>query len=185
MNNKLQSALSWFGSATGVAVPALGFFKDFAPPIFPAIGLILVPISSAIIYFVGANKSLRTNSRLLKRSMWLVGVGVSLIFVYIIALPNWSVQIPGSDKHLQIGFGTANWSLTAIGKQDKRAIPDATPEKLLMAEAAFTHDGVIGVWASWTVALAGSVLLLSYFCGFVAWTSGFACLAKHRSNAQL
>jgi hypothetical protein len=117
--------------------------------------------------------------------MWLVGVGVSLIFVYIIALPNWSVQIPGSDKHLQIGFGTANWSLTAIGKQDKQVIPDATPEKLLMAEAAFTHDGVIGVWTSWTVALAGSVLLLSYFCGFVAWTSGFACLAKHRSNAQL
>jgi hypothetical protein len=183
VNNKYQAALAWFASAAGAGVPAWSFFTHYNPPIFPAVGLLLAPVSAALIVFAGAQR--RGGSRkMLKGGMILVGVGFVLILAYGVALSQWTVFEPQHyQTRFQIGFGLADWSLTSVGLSDKKEIPAPTPEQLMMAEAAFSPEGAEKIWSAWSITSAGALLLAFYCLGFVLWTSGFAWLAKFKAES--
>jgi hypothetical protein len=83
---------------------------------------------------------------------------------------------PEKDKRVQIGFGTANWSLTDVGKKWTTDHPSITAEEIAAREAAFDQGRVFIVWPTWSVYLAGTCLILLYFIAFGLWTSGFAIL---------
>jgi hypothetical protein len=182
MNSKLQSSLAWFASATGTVVPAWGFFKNWAPPLFPVIGILLAPMSAALIYFVSQQRT--AGSKLLRIGMTLLGLGIVQIIAYVVLLPQWAVMDPAENHWYQVGFGLSDWSLTDVGRFDKARVPDATAGHLMLIEAAFSPDGPKKIWKPWSIAAAGTVLLLLFVGGFIFWTSGFACLAKHKSSVQ-
>jgi hypothetical protein len=48
-------------------------------------------------------------------------------------------------------------------------------------EAAFTQDRVAMLWRTWSIYVAGLILIALYFFGFIAWASGFALFARQRS----
>src|SRR5436305_9386084 len=152
MNNKFQAALGWFASATGAAVPAWGFFKNVVPPIFPVIGLILAPVSAAIIYVI-AVQSVRSMRKLIRRGVLFLICGILFIFAYAIVLPQWTVLEPQERRsRFQVGFGLADWSLTTrVGLPDKQKNPDATPETLMMIETAFSPQGPEKIWKAWSI----------------------------------
>lgn len=112
-----------------------------------------------------------------------LGAAIFLLAAYVLLLQFTSVASPqGGVARYQIGFGTADWSLTERGRHWKEKDPNVTPLKILMNEASFSQELVGELWQTWTIYLAGSCLIVVYFVGFLLWTIGFAVLAKHRGK---
>ena len=79
----------------------------------------------------------------------------------------------------QIGFGRADFSLSEPGLKIKQGKPTATKQELLLRGPGFRRGGPHIVWRSWSIYLAGSLLIVLYIATFLFWSVGFTFLARH------
>lgn len=183
----LKTGGNWLGAASGVGVPAFTFFSSFPPPLFPSVSLISAALSGAILFITLACNSKAdgpdpTLPRIVKQGKRFLFFSVPLIVVYILLLQFTTVPIPTDPStRLQIGFGTFDWTLTEAAREWMNSSSSMTPIQMIKNEAAFTQDRIAILWHTWSVYVAGFLLIALYFAGFVTWTRGFALLAKHRS----
>lgn len=186
----LKTGGQWLGAASGVGVPAFTFFSSFPPPLFPSVSLISAALSSAILLIAlawnpKADGPDQTLPRIVRQGKRFLFWSVPLLIVYILLLQFTTVPIPTEPStRLQIGFGTFDWTLTEAARDWKSSNPSLTVTQMIKYEAAFTQDRIAILWQMWSVYLAGFLLIVLYFSGFVTWTSGFALLAKQRSISQ-
>lgn len=183
-NESLKTGGQWIGAATGAGIPAASFFTTLTPPLFPSVSVLTTALSSAIL-LVAALWRPRSEARThpipksaILGSRFLV-IAVVLLIGYVLLLQFTTVTGPEGTRY-QIGFGTADWSLTDHGRQWKQSNPAVTAEQLLMYEG-LAQDRVSIIWAISSVYVSGSLVILLYFLGFICWTLGFALLAKHRA----
>ena len=174
--------LSWFATFSGLVIPGYStFFKKLVPPLFPEIGWITAGLAAATVFAVYSlrppGQSPTRRRKLAKRGVALVATSVILLVAFLITLRAWTVKHPRNDTVYQIGFRTASWSLTVAGKRDLHHRPAATPEELMFMEAAFHSAGPAKIWVSWSIYLAGFIILVLYLFGFVSWSAGFATFA--------
>jgi len=183
----LKAGGQWLGAGAGAGVPAFTFFFSFPPPLFPGISLISAALSSAILLIALAwnpkvQGSDHTLPRIVKQGKWFLILSIPLLIAYILLLQFTTVPIPTeSGTRLQIGFGKLDWTLTEAAKDWKISDPSLTVTQMIKNEAAYTQDRLAILWKTWSVYVAGLLLILLYLSGFITWTGGFALLAKHRS----
>ncbi len=186
----LKTGGQWLGAASGVGVPAFTFFSSFPPPLFPSVSLISAALSGAILLIAlawnpKADGPDQTLPRIVRQGKRFLFWSVPLLIVYILLLQFTTVPIPTEPStRLQIGFGTFDWTLTEAARDWKSSNPSLTVTQMIKKEAAFTQDRIAILWQTWSVYLAGFLLIVLYFSGFVTWTSGFALLAKQRSREK-
>ena len=185
----LKTGGHWLGAASGAGVPAFTFFSSFPPPLFPSVSLISAALSGAILFIAliwkpKAERQDQTLPRILKQGMRVLILSVLLLIVYILLLQFTTVPVPiptQPSTRLQIGFGMSDWTLTGAGRDWKSSNSSLTVEQMIRNEAAFTQDRIGILWQTWSIYLAGFLLIAFYFLAFIAWTSGFALLAKQRT----
>jgi amino acid transporter len=173
--SQLTKSLSWFAGFTGAAVPAFSsFFQKLIPPDYPWIGYLIAGIAAATLAGVAA-----ASPKTASRGLWFIGASVVVLIAYLTALNLWTVpDLQGKDVRYQIGFRTATWSLTNAGRLDLEKQPAATPEDLMLTEAAYHPGGPTIIWSAWSIVATGLLSLVLYLAGFVLWTAGFAVLAR-------
>jgi len=183
----LKTGAQWLGAASGVGVPAFTFFSSFPPPLFPSVSLISAALSGAIFVTALAWRPKedgpdQTLPRIVKQGKWFLFLSIPLLIAYILLLQFTTVPIPTKPStRLQIGFGMFDWTLTETARDWKSSTPSLTVTRIIKNEAAFTQDRIAILWRTWSVYLAGFLLIVLYFSAFVTWTSGFALFAKQRS----
>ena len=186
----LKTGGQWLGAASGVGVPAFTFFSSFPPPLFPSVSLIIAALSSAILLIAlawnpKADGPDQTLPRIVKHGKRFIFLSIPFLIAYILLLQFTTLPMPTEPStRLQVGFGKFDWSLTEAGRAWKRSNPSLTVTQMVKNEAAFTQDRVAILWQTWSVYLAGFLLIALYFSGFITWASGFALLAKQRSISQ-
>ena len=182
---KWRTGASWVGGSLGVGVPGYAFFTSYPPPLFPMMSLIsAVPAAILLIELARRPRTEQQTDELprdVKKAAFLIGAGLLLLVLYGL-LFNFTTITASSDKHLQIGFGRANWSLTDAGKNWVQAQPSITVLEMVKNEAAFDQDRLAILWTTWSIYSAGGSLILLYFSGFILWTIGFAILAKRDTH---
>jgi hypothetical protein len=174
--------LSWFATFSGLAIPGYStFFRKLVPPLFPEVGWITAGVGAATVFAVYSlrprGRQTHHTRRLTKRGVVLVATSVVLLAGFLIALRAWTVRHPRGEAIYQIGFRTAPWSLTAAGQTDLEHLPSATPEDLMLMEAAYGDGGAAKIWKSWSIYTAGAVTLFLYLFGFITWSAGFSTFA--------
>lgn len=176
----MKKLISWVGGLGVVGVPAWSFFSSYAPPLFPGVTLIVAALSGAIWAAVKLPKrsgATQIAKERVKAALILIAAATVLIIAYILLLQFTGLPIPPEkEKRVQIGFGTANWSLTDVGRKWKSEHPAWTAEEIAEREAAFDQGRVFIVWNTWSVYCAGLGLIILYFVAFALWGSGFAIL---------
>jgi len=186
----LKTGGQWLGAASGVGVPAFAFFSSFPPPFLPSISLISAALSGAILVIAVAWKPKadgqnQTLPRIVKQGKRFLSLSVPLLIGYILLLQFTTVPMPTQPStRLQIGFGMLDWTLTEAAKDWKSSNPSLTVAQMIKNEAAFTQDRIGILWQTWSIYIAGFLLIVLYLSAFIAWTSGFALLAKQRSISQ-
>ena len=186
----LKTGGQWLGAGSGVGVPAFTFFSSFPPPLFPGISLISAALSTAILLIALAwnpkvTEPDHTLPRIVKQGKRFLFWSVPLLIAYILLLQFTTVPLPTeSGTRLQIGFGTLDWTLTEAARDWKSLNPSLTVTQMIKNEAAFTQDRIAILWKTWSVYIAGFLLIVLYFSVFITWTSGFALLAKQRSISK-
>ena len=185
--SKLESAANWVGAGTGVSVPALTFFQNYTPPLFPQVWLLLTALSGALLYVLttgspkAGSASIETLQRLSRRAVTWIGVALACMIVYVLLLHYCTVMDPQKGTvRFQIGFGTAAWSLTESGRKLASALSNPSPDDLMMAEGSYVPGGPEKIWTAWSTLVAGIALILFYLAAFIAWTTGFGLLIRHR-----
>jgi hypothetical protein len=184
----LKTGGHWLGATSGAGVPALTFFSSFPPPLFPGVvSLLTAGLSGAVLLIAAAWKPPadtpdQSLPRVVRRAKWFLVCSISLLIVYILLLQFTTIRIPTEpDTRLQIGFGKVDWTLTEVGKSWNHSNPSLTVTEMVKNEAAFTQDRAAILWQTWSIYLAGVLLIALYFFGFLTWTSAFALLARQRS----
>jgi len=181
----------WLGVATpGVGVPAFLFFTSFPPPLFPCVSLIIAALSSAILFIAfvwnpKADGPDQTLPRIVNHAKRFLLWSIPLLIAYILLLQFTTLPMPTEPRtRLQVGFGKFDWTLTEAGRDWKRSNPLLTVTQMVKNEAAFTQDRVAILWQTWSIYLAGFLLIALYFSVFITWAGGFALLVKQRSISQ-
>jgi hypothetical protein len=189
-SESLKTKGHWLGAASGASVPALTFFSSYSPPIFPGVSFITTALSGAILLIVvkwnpKADGHDQPIPRIVKQGMRFLVASLLLLIAYILLLQFTTIRMPTEPNiRLQIGFGKFDWTLTEAGKSWKRFNPSLTVTEMVRNEAAFTQERVEILWQTWSVYLAGFLLIVLYFFAFITWAGGFALLAKQRSNTR-
>ena len=118
-----------------------------------------------------------------KRSHYLLIIPLFTLIGYFKLLNTSSVskEINNEVIRLQTGFGKSDWSLTDYGINIKNSFPELSTTDLLL-RAGFNESGVEKIWTKESITLAGVINVLFYLTCFLAWTVGFAFLAKDKSN---
>lgn len=157
--------------------PILPFFNDSPPPFLPEttnfIGCILCIVSTS---YKLRRKNKLTNS-IQKKSILqpIIFLTLALLFfiAYRIELNYCTVIEPQNNKEaFQIGFGKLDISLTNEGKKLNLSRPSDTPQEWMLAHAAFRPGGPAIIWESWSINLAGSILVITYTATFLMITWG-------------
>jgi hypothetical protein len=173
------------GSASGVGVPAVAFFTSFSPPLFPSISIFIAALSGAVIFLwnPGADKPDQTRRSIVKKSKRFLFSSIFLLIVYILLWTFTTVTNPiATDTHLQIGFGLFDWTLTDAARDWLNDKPTLTVIEMIKYEAAFTQDRITILWQTWSVYVAGTLIIVLYFLAFFIWAIAFALLKKPRSS---
>lgn len=186
----LKTGGLWFGAASGVGVPAFTFFSSFPPPLFPGVTLITAALSGAVLYIAAVWKPPADGPQqrlppIVEKGKRFLVLSILLLIVYILLFQFTTIPTPTEPSaQLQTGFGKFDWTLTDIGKGWKRSNPSLTVMQMVKNEAAFTQDRVEILWQTWSVYVAGFLLITLYLSAFTTWATGFALLAKQRSISQ-
>lgn len=183
--DKLKKTLSLFGAAGGVAVPGAQFFTDNAPPLFPKAALVTAIIGVALLCVIWAYAPPRSRKTTalavpLRLSLVLLPIAV-ILMIGLVIIDHWTTSTaPGRKISVQLGFGSAAWSLTPDG-QECLAQSNGSIERCLLREAAYSEHGPERLWKPWTVYCAGILLIALYLLSFSAWTVALGIIAKYYS----
>jgi hypothetical protein len=176
--------LTFFGV---VLVPGFSAWtKSLAPPWLPgeAFGGLLTAATGALVYVISTFRS-ENRIRLLTLGNLLIFFSLLVLLpIYLGCLNAWTVLEPQSGKvRFQVGFGTEDWSLEPKGL-DIKAELGSRERNIMMRGTGFQPGGPESIWKSWTIGVAGGVLIILYFSCFLMWTAGFKCLARHEELSE-
>ena len=168
----MRKTASRFAAGTGITIPALSYFTSYSPPLLPGISVLITAIAAAIAWIVVRSDPAKDRKRVTR---WLIAAVAFLVFYAL--LMQFTTAIP-IEHRLQIGFGLQPWSLTDAGRMWIRTVPTITVAQMLKNEAVVEQPQVELLWQTWSVYLAGLLLISLYALGFTGWTAAFAILAK-------
>ena len=167
-------------SAIGCAIPGIMYIEKLGlPPQFPWIAILVIPLSIFFSYaeHLPGNRFLRHCSPII-----LITISVILIIGYTLLYNTTTISI--DDKSYQIGFGTANFSLTDEGMKIKNGNCPGNDKNSLLMCTGFLPERIPLIWKSWTVICTGLILLLLYILGPVIWTVAWYKLASDNGNTK-
>src|SRR5437899_13095529 len=105
MMKTMKRVAGWIGGAGGVATPAWLYFKNYAPPLFPGITVLVAALPVAIWFLVW-----RGSMRRRAAAVQLIVAGL-LLFIYALLLQFTTLTPAGNPKQrVQIGLGPARWT---------------------------------------------------------------------------
>jgi hypothetical protein len=172
----LAKGASWLGGISGAGLPALSYFKDYAPPLFAGASVIITALAAAILLVATPRKAQPGSNKLV---ITYLSLALALLIAYALFLTFTTVVGPDNNgARYQIGFGRAQFSLTDVARGYLRDDPTLQPKDLMLYEKAFDQGRIPILWQTWSVYAAGLILIVVYFFGFIFWTIGFALLAK-------
>lgn len=181
-NNQYISILKWISNiaqGAGIFVPGYSYFTLYAPPMFPGASVLTSALAVAVIVYVyyyyqpGAK-----HARCIRLSFLATFV---MLTVYILLLQFFTVVDPQGKTRFQIGFRSADWSLTERGLQWKKEHPSQTIEDWMLSHAAYRPGGPELIWKQWTIYFLSALTIIIFMSTFVLWTKSFALLAKRKS----
>lgn len=172
-------------TGVGVLVPGFAYFTKYAPP-FGEITLLTAAFAAAtvfITYYYTPQKSIESTQKLpplIKMALKALVISVALLIVYPILIDLCTVEIPGTNKRIQIGFDKFDWSLTEYGKKIKAQDPTAIPQEWLSDESF--RSGVAKLfWQTWSIYLSGVLTIVVFIFAFILWTFGWSLIAKQKA----
>ena len=183
--------LSAFNSIKGVLasasvlMPGFAYFTKYAPP-FGEIAFLTAAIATATV-FIAFYYPPRPSSDppprlppLIRVALGALLVSIVLLVLYPALIDVCTVQIPGTDKRIQIGFDKFDWSLTEYGKLVKARNPTALPQEWLSDESFKTGVAKL-FWKTWSIYLSGFVTVIVFILTFVFWAFGWSLIAKQKA----
>ena len=181
-----KSALKWvhgLAGATGALIPGFAWFSSYSPPLFKAATLLTGGGAAAVLILGFSSKGMR--AALLRRGVRCVLFALGLIVSYGVLFEFTTLVDLNAEpvRRIQIGFGTAEWSLTPAALEILDH-PDVKrqPDKLAHAFGIFGGVSAPSVaWKQWAIYLASVLLTLLFASGFLLWSYGFAVLARGTS----
>lgn len=172
-------------ASVGVLVPGFTYFTKYGPP-FGEIALLTAAFATAtmfIAYYYTPSQSSGATQKLpplIKTALKVLIISVVLLILYLILIDLCTVQIPGINKRVQIGFDKFDWSLTEYGKQVKAKNPVALPQEWLSDES-FESGVAKRFWQTWSIYLAGVLMIVVFIFAFVLWAFGWSLIAKQKA----
>jgi hypothetical protein len=176
-------------ASIGALVPGLTYFTKYAPP-FGEIALLTAAFAAATVfityYYSPPNSDQPTASLppLIRRAVKILLLSFVLLVSYLIIVDLCSVQIPGTNSRVQIGFSQFDWTLTDYGKGLKRQDPTAQPSQWL-DEEAFKAGAAKLFWKPWSIYAAGVLLILVFTTAFILWTFAWSLIAKQNALSRV
>lgn len=167
------------GGALSGGLPGAAYFTHNAPPLFALTGVVSGGVGVGIfVYVFLARPDLRGAA---KGAVRVLISAVLLGAVYGVLLTLLSVTTPtdsGSDgARFQIGFRTADLSLTPDARTKRDQLDLRTPEDLMLAYGGYEPGTSYRIWKTWTIVAAGMLLIVLFVVTFVLWAYGLALLA--------
>lgn len=172
------STLGWIctlSGSIGSLLPGLSYFTSYAPPMFEASSLLTGGVALAVILL--ALTTPISQETTVKHAFNIILTGFIVVILYGIAYNVFTISTPkGWEKgRIQTGFSLNSWSLTDKAESYLNKNPSSTTTHLV--ESFGAYNNVDKVWKSWSIQLAGLLLIILFSVGFVLWAYGFARLA--------
>jgi hypothetical protein len=172
------------GGALSGGLPGAAYFTHNAPPLFALTGVVSGGVGVGIFVYVFL---VRPDLRVAAKGAIRVLISAVLLgAVYGVLLTLLSLTPPtdsGSDgARVQIGFRTADLSLTADARKKRDQLDLRTPEDLMLAYGGFEPGTTYRIWKTWSIAAAGMLLIVLFVVTFVLWAYGLALLAWSLSS---
>lgn len=174
-------------ASLGILIPAAAtFLSTLTPPPHLATAPIVAALAVATLvgtyyYTPGGRKKRKKGLPLLvRRGLIAILLSVVLFALYLPLLNHLTVQ-SSKGKRYQIGFYTADFGLTAEGREVKAKDGDKTPYEWMMNDALFSDSGPRKLWEWWAITLSFLICFFVFAATFVIWTHGWALLAKQRA----
>jgi hypothetical protein len=179
--NQIQSSstrMVTLTTALGSQLPGLSFFLGLAPPGFRAVTLLTGGGTLAIFLLKFSKREpyadcIQKGVRSLTIAI-LTAIAYGFFFAYVTAGP----PAPRSEHvRYQVGFGLAPFSLTPAALRVANEQHLSTKEELMLAFGAYDEDATSRIWKSWSIFVAGAILIGMFVLTYYYWTSGLAWLA--------
>lgn len=164
----------------GTLVPGIGYLVALDPPSPLAVGSIASALSLAtvlLVYYFKPRGARRRFTAPTRAALRCFVVSLGTLVLYLLLLDTTTLVDPQNHDRFQIGFGRTDWTLTAVGKGWKQTHPDQAPLDWMMS-CGFEAGRGERIWKPWTITTAGCLLLVSFVGMTVAWTGGWAVLAR-------
>lgn len=142
-----------------------------------SVGSALSLATVVLVYYFrpkGARGRLTASARVALRCF---AISMATLVLYLLLLDATTVVDPQKNVRFQIGFDRPDWTLTTAGKEWKQTHPDQAPLDWMMS-CGFGVGRAERIWKPWTITIAGCLLLVSFVGMAVAWTGGWAVLAR-------
>jgi len=171
--------MSVLAGAISSGLPGATYFLHYAPPLFAITALLSGGVGLAVFVRVFVIRPDLTTSA--KKGFRFVMLAVVAGSVYGVLLPLLTVTSPSDSalgkERFQIGFRTLDFSLTDEAKKKRDQFDLRTPEDLMLAFGGYEPGGAYLIWRTWTIVLAGFLLIGLFITTFVFWAHGLALLA--------
>lgn len=180
-------SIAGVSATVGTLIPAIAYFTNYSPPLLAESSLLTSAISAATVifayYYSPPKKAYRKSlPYIIRLSRSLLVVSFTLLVIYLLLLRTFTVLEPREEKiRFQIGFARYDWGLTEEGRKLKNAHPNSSMQEFMLYGRAYSNDRIEIFWKTWSVYLAGTLLILVFLLTFVLWTFGWALIAKHHA----
>lgn len=172
-------SMSVLAGAISSGLPGATYFLHYAPPLFAITALLSGGVGLAVFVRVFVIRPDLTTSA--KKGFRFVMLAVVAGSVYSVLLPLLTVTSPSDSalgkERFQIGFRTLDFSLTDEAKKKRDQFDLRTPEDLMLAFGGYESGGAYLIWRTWTIVLAGFLLIGLFITTFMFWAHGLALLA--------
>jgi hypothetical protein len=172
----------------GTLIPAYAYFTQYAPPLLGASGLLTAALAAVTVlcaYYYKPSRETVENGvpPIIELARNLLILSVALLIVYLILFRVCTVLEPrNGDFRWQIGFDRSDWSLTESGKSLKQAHPNISMRDFLLWGRVYEEGRIEIYWKTWTIYLAGTLMIIIFMVTFTLWNFGWSLLAKHKAS---
>ncbi len=174
-------ALSGLGSAFLLAPPPL---VPQLPFITPLLGIFTI-FSAERAWRPGSRSYGKRFPPIVRAAAGFILLAIAFFVAYFLVLPEVTVIEPQTDAvRFQIGFGLLDWGLTSEGRHWKERDPAITPVTMVLNEAAFSREGIAGLWTKRGVYGAGICLIVLYLGTFTSWSIAWGLLLNYEWRTQ-
>ncbi|HJR06842.1 MAG TPA: hypothetical protein VJ842_06265 [Pyrinomonadaceae bacterium] len=176
--------------SVGTLIPAYAYFTKYAPPLLEASSLLTAALAAATViyayYYKPAGEPDAHNvPSIIKLARNLLIISLALFIIYIILFRVCTVPVPREDnRRWQIGFNRYDWSLTEEGKSLKQAHPATSMPEFMLWGRVYDESRIEVYWKTWTIYLAGTLMIVLFILTFTLWNFGWSLLAKQRASNE-